>query len=61
MISTIEKLIMTTQSQIYLLAFSNIDETTCTHQYTPLFFLSPHQRRNYFEDYSIRNILIGFH
>ena len=51
MILTIEKLIMTTQSQIYLLAFSNIDETTCTHQYTLLFFLSPHQRRNYFEDY----------
>ena len=37
----IEKLIMTTQSQIYLLAFSNIDQTT--HQYT---LLPTHQRSN---------------
>ena len=48
----IKKLIMT-QSQIYLLAFSSIDQTT--HQYTLSFLLSSYQRNMY---YSIKNILI---
>ena len=49
-----------TQSQIYVLAFSNIDQAT--HQYNLVFLLSPDQRSIlHLADYSIRNILIGFH
>ena len=51
---------MTTQSQIYLLAFSSIDQTT--HQDTLLLLLTPHQRNNqHFEDYSQKNTLWLFH